>query len=1020
MRPLKLTLSAFGPYASEQVFDFRVLGDRSFFLIHGPTGSGKSTLLDAVCFALYGETSGGERDVRHLRSDYARAGTPTRVTFDFSLGEAVYRITRSPEQERPRARGEGTVVQRPAAVLHDRTGLVDESREGTLLADQWTRVTDRMEQLLGFKSSQFRQVVMLPQGQFRKFLTADSRERQAILEVLFQTGIYRRIEEAVKEAAREIQHALEDFGKRRRLILEQAAVESERQLAEAMEGFAERLEALGGQVETLKKNEALANEAVNKGREIRRILDEAARAQAEFAALEKRKPEIEDRRVKLDRARKAAGLRGVEANLAAREKEFGDASVRVRTAEVEIEKARAARQAEETALAGEREREGEREAARRDVVQLTAMIDQVRELEAARSDLGGMKARVERIERLRGLRAAALERCRAEMAEAGAALEETEAQAVHAERYRLEVRQAAASYRTTIRLKTSEKHLALALARREKTGAAAGAALAALTDARTALDGMEKKWLDGQAAILAGRLADGVPCPVCGATDHPSPAGHEGELPTEAALKKARTHARELESRYEKARLESERANLEVAALQSAAGNLRAEAGEVPAEGFRDLKTRLRDAWARFRTAVAARAQVTDRAVALKSVEERTAGNEKRLRRLEDGLRAAVRRMDGQAAVMAEREGKVPDRLRDLKALERAISTAQKRLRSLLDAQEAARARHEAAAARAAACEETLRNAVEALEFAKERAGTCREELRLRLAEEGFSSVEDYRAAKLDGKDVDRMEREIADFHGRHRAARERLDRAVAAAQGLEAPVLEELERKAREASEALRSAIARHGALRAQSDQLARWNADLHKLAGEMEAAQNRYGVVGRISEVANGKNAPGLTFQRFVLAALLDDVLDAASRRLRRMSRGRFDLQRSRERGDQRAAAGLDLVVYDTYTGTTRPVNTLSGGESFLASLAMALGLADVVRAYAGGIRLETIFVDEGFGSLDQESLDLAFQTLVDLQEGNRLVGIISHVPELRERVDARLEVIPGIRGSDARFVV
>ncbi|MBM3300319.1 MAG: SMC family ATPase, partial [Deltaproteobacteria bacterium] len=180
----------------------------------------------------------------------------------------------------------------------------------------------------------------------------------------------------------------------------------------------------------------------------------------------------------------------------------------------------------------------------------------------------------------------------------------------------------------------------------------------------------------------------------------------------------------------------------------------------------------------------------------------------------------------------------------------------------------------------------------------------------------------------------------------------------------------------------------------------------------------ETQYAVVGRISEVANGHNAQGITFQRFVLAALLDDVLIAATQRLQIMTHRRYSLQRRAERSDRRTAGGLDLEVLDSYTGIARPVSTLSGGESFLASLSLALGLSDVVQAYSGGIYLDTIFVDEGFGSLDPEALDLAFRALVDLQRGGRLVGIISHVPDLRERIDARLEVMPSRDGSRARF--
>jgi exonuclease SbcC len=184
------------------------------------------------------------------------------------------------------------------------------------------------------------------------------------------------------------------------------------------------------------------------------------------------------------------------------------------------------------------------------------------------------------------------------------------------------------------------------------------------------------------------------------------------------------------------------------------------------------------------------------------------------------------------------------------------------------------------------------------------------------------------------------------------------------------------------------------------------------------MQHLEERFAVLGRLSEVANGKNQYGVTFQRYVLGALLDDVTIAATQRLQLMSRGRYQLQRTMERAHSRAAGGLELEIFDAYTGLERGVATLSGGEIFLASLSLALGLADVVQAYTGGIHLDTIFVDEGFGTLDPETLDYVLRSLIDLQQGGRLVGIISHVPELKERIDARLEVQLAERGSVASF--
>jgi len=252
MRPIRLSLCAFGPYAAEHTFDFRELGSRSFFLIHGPTGSGKTTVLDAMCFALYGDTSGNERQARQMRSDMADPSERTEVVFDFSLGTELYRVSRSPEQERPKQRGEGMTTERPKATLWQRTGLVDDNGEGHVLAAKWGDVTEAVESLLGFKSDQFRQVVLLPQGQFRRLLLATSTEREAILERLFQTEFYRIVTERLKEAARDVQEHMKDARSRGESIRSQAGVESKDELAARRAERAAQIEALALRIEELR------------------------------------------------------------------------------------------------------------------------------------------------------------------------------------------------------------------------------------------------------------------------------------------------------------------------------------------------------------------------------------------------------------------------------------------------------------------------------------------------------------------------------------------------------------------------------------------------------------------------------------------------------------------------------------------------------------------------------------------------------------------------------------------------
>lgn len=262
------------------------------------------------------------------------------------------------------------------------------------------------------------------------------------------------------------------------------------------------------------------------------------------------------------------------------------------------------------------------------------------------------------------------------------------------------------------------------------------------------------------------------------------------------------------------------------------------------------------------------------------------------------------------------------------------------------------------------------------------------------------------------------LESRLREYDTAFGAAEERVRRSKQQATGLEAPVLEELEKDARAKEEELKSLNNEISRLSAKVERERQLGQKLDLLVQKLAEEEEQYQILGRLAEVANGRNPLGITFQRFVLGALLEDVIIAASERLKIMSRGRFILQRTLERSRANAAGGLDMEVFDNYTGTARPVTSLSGGESFLASLSLALGLAEVVQSYAGGIRLDTLFIDEGFGSLDADSLDHALRVLIDLQREGRLVGIISHIEELKERIDTRLEVTKTNRGSNAVF--
>ncbi|MGQ9591522.1 MAG: SbcC/MukB-like Walker B domain-containing protein, partial [Planctomycetota bacterium] len=535
--------------------------------------------------------------------------------------------------------------------------------------------------------------------------------------------------------------------------------------------------------------------------------------------------------------------------------------------------------------------------------------------------------------------------------------------------------------------------------------------------ARERASRVERAWLEGQAAVLARGLEPGKPCPVCGSTEHPVPARAAPELPSEEEFRASREELERLTAEWRDALGQVQDAERELSELDA---EVRALEPQAPGADLGEVRSGLEALEAKARESEAA----SDLAGAARAREDAA-------RRARDSLRAEIEgrgralqetkeRVGALRGALEERERGVPSELRSPEALEAEKAKALERLRGLEARFERAREAARKAAEEAATCASAFEAAGRAREKAVERRDAQAREFALRVAEAGFEGLEDYRSAKLERAQAERLEAEIRGHRVQLEAARERARRASEEAAGMAAEDVADLERKTdaleRELADALREDERRRG----QFERIERWVAVLSEALAARAETERRYRVVGRLAEVAGGQNDLRVTLQRFVLGSLLDDVLVAASHRLRAMSKNRYTLQRALSPSDRRKPSGLDLEVFDAHAGAPRPVSTLSGGETFLAALALALGLADVVQARAGGMRLETIFIDEGFGSLDPEALDGAIEALVDLQSGGRLVGIISHVPELRERIDARLEVVPGRRGSAARFVL
>ncbi|MFI5380769.1 MAG: AAA family ATPase [Tepidisphaerales bacterium] len=1022
MKPTRLVMSAFGPYAGTQKLDFRQLKDRQFFLIHGPTGAGKTTILDAMCYALFGDTS-GERTGEQLRCQLADPGTPTCVEFDFTLGDKSYRVMRKPAQMRPGKRNRNELVQENGgATLYDRTGALTDDPEGAVIADRLDQVTAEVERLLGFRSAQFRQVILLPQGKFRELLLAKARDREEILRTLFKTDFYRLIELKLKEKAAALESSARTKRSARDALLQQAGVTVPEELsarrAEKRSGVEQLTSALTG----LREQAAVARRRLDQAQADAARLEELAAAERALRGARQQEPERNSRKSRFDAGHRAAGLAadvrvldGLGADLKRREMAAG-------TARLDINKAASANAAAEAALATRKAQEPRLELLKSELEQRRAKRDKVRQYGAKQSEFAELQKAAKKFQVLEDSARKTRDATERSLAGQREARDRVRDLAAKVEGRRLAAQQAAKRYTDRDALDHVRQELGVLRLRVEQASRRIDDLGQQTLEAKAALADIQRDWIEGQSAYLATQLHDGQPCPVCGSIDHPAPATSDRPLISKEQLDRAQggvDHLRELEK---SAHAELTRLTTESAAKSAAEESLLQALAEDAGQAVPALKSTAEMANREYTEAEKAQGQ-------LAAQEKSVADLDLLLSKQRQAVEAAVAqcRVAGQAvaamtATLAEMESGLPANLRTPEALDRAIRDSEIEIarigREIRDA--------EAALSQAG---QALAAATNALATADREVAACRAEYdaaRRTFDEKrlgaGFASDDEYRAAILAETQMAAIAEWIATFDRTLAVASGRLQLAQSATAGIAPPDLAALAAATTAAASSVEANLAASTRLTVEIQAIDELIARLLELDALLADIERRYAIVGGVAEIAmgTGKNQARISFQRFVLSAFLDGVLLAATERLRIMSRNRYQLQRCRELEDRRLAGGLDIEVHDAWSGEARSVATLSGGESFLASLSLALGLADVVQTYSGGVRLETMFIDEGFGSLDTESLDLAIRAQMDLRKGGRLVGIISHVDELRELIDARLEVSAGDHGSRARFVV
>lgn len=1036
MRPKILTMRAFGPYGGTQVIDFNLLEDINMFLIHGPTGSGKTTILDAICYALYGQTNGGERTAESMRSKFATTDEPAEVTLIFTFKGDEYKVTRTPKYERPKKRGEGVTVEEGKATLYKK-----EEDDYKLVAARLQEVDRKIEELLVFNVEQFRQVIMIAQNKFRELLTAESKERQKILQDIFETGIYQNVEKQLEERNSALSEVIKEKGIAYEMLLGRIKEEVDERLTSYIQ-----TKVLNNAPEV----SALLQELVSHSRtyrdtnkvQMKRIKEELEKAQNALIQQNEKYSaylELNALKQKLEEALKEEdAYTKLEKEVAQIQKIFPIVPIEKQCMQIQAIK----KQTEVALIELE-------EASQKDSSQLEKLLGIQEESQKEQEQIEVDKAKglmlesylpkMEALGELVSLESASKkekDKLTLEKERLAETIKRSEERVVEAEtKIKVkdtlirQIQDAKISLQTIEYIleckiekqRKSEERLNL-LSQYKVIGSDINQLRAKETQLKEKYDGLVAVWMNEQAGVLAETLEEGRPCPVCGSTHHPDKVKSIQRLVGFDEIQKIEQEKNQFIAAISKK--EEEQKGILVR-------------GKGISEDIAKIDARLAGYEAKVTI------DIESVTIAYKSeVEINLAKDEKQLQELEalcitleedkkkisldavefekikEALYACQTQLELHKSKVEAIRNELPEGMVNKSQLLLEIETIKKRQLQFETKTQTIQNQISEVKEKISKTKGVLEEKKKGLEEQKVQVEELQDTFNKALLEAQIEDESAYELLKNRLDTIEVMQEAIKKYHTEKaimQSSKEKLEAKVADFDKSQLDLAKE-----------------QYEALDKEKERLQLEGADLERkimlyeevdtgitnLYEESKSVAKKQHVIGIMAQLAKGKNSKGLSFERYIQSSIFDEVLESANQKLRPMTTSRYELYRTGDMKRKNAQAGLDIAVIDHYVGQTRPVSTLSGGESFMAALALALGLADVISRLAGASSLDTMFIDEGFGTLDEQSLELAVKTLLNLQDTGRLVGIISHVKELREQIPARLEITSTNKGSFATF--
>ncbi|MCR6546621.1 AAA family ATPase [Dehalobacterium formicoaceticum] len=1064
MKPLKIVMSAFGPYAEKVELPLTQLGQEGLFLITGETGAGKTTIFDAVAFALFDGASGSVRTVDTLRSDFARPETKTYVELDFLHKGQEYKVLRNPKYERPKKSGTGFTNENADATFYYPDG-------GVVTGNN--KVTEKIVSLLGIDYKQFKQIAMIAQGEFLKLLLAESSERAGIFRKVFNTDIYLSVQEALKKREKELKGRYEEKIRSILQFMDGIICNEEHEdygelsgliAKNSVHGTEEVIKLLQG---LIKEDRSIFQAAKMQSEEIDNLimrkaaeLKEGEYVNKSFAALEQAeesRQELLNKAEEMEENEKAAGagekaLYGVKPvwDIYLREKKAHD-ELKSGIEKLSTIIERQIPQVEELhyALLAEQKKEPIRERWAGDLMKLTETLPQYEKVDKLKNE----KENLEKDLKAAEISLAALKAKQEELSEKKDKLKEEEGALKDADIRLLEC-----------------TNLLINLAADEKLFNAMITDMAVLKQMETEYQELQGSFLKAeklyqgineeyiekehaffreQAGILAESLEEGSPCPVCGSTQHPKKAEATADAPREADIQKLKSQK---DNKLKAMQLASEDAGRKKSEIDTSRTHLMQRGKELfeehtleilgtpeNSENHENSKTPKNIPELELMTVrsltqtLENKGKQTEAIGILEAQSKRKVACEQELGQLEETIQKINESFTGQS----EERGSLLAKVSSIKS---EINT----LLALLEHPSLEKAQ-EIIGFTAEKLKESKRMLKEAENLYQENKGALDKNKALLLDQEerlkgavrtaenawadftgkyqeyGFRDAESYHEALLPEENLSQLQKSIADYREACKITNGDILRLREETKDKKPQDLQKIleDQKAWQLKKAALDDQAQRVLGRLQNNE--KTVQSIVRIDGERRQTEKEYLTVSGLAKTANGELAgkQKLAFEQFVQASYFNQIIQEANKRLSAMTGGRYELLRKENATDHRSQSGLELDVLDNYTGKIRTVKSLSGGESFKASLSLALGLSDVIQSYAGGVEIDTMFIDEGFGALDTESLEQAIVTLNNLTSGNRLVGIISHVNELKERIDKKVIIKKGMLGSSIELM-